>query len=185
MRTLLLLILIFPFNTQASFLMNYGINYSSETEDSDNEYKKSRTFHKLLLGASVNQRKTLYFGWNINSWSSSLSKFSQEDNYSLTEMGPRMLWYTSDAYRWYLSLEWNPYVRGKREKSDISRDLSGSSYGVGIGYRYRISRLFGIGASLNWHKVKFDEETINSTENSISDSMSHIMPMLELSILTK
>lgn len=185
MRIILILMLLVPFKSNASFLFNYGLNYSSEKEDSDDNYEKTRTFHKLLLGASVNNRRTLFFGWNINSWSSSISRNSLKDTYSLTEMGPRMLWFTNDQYRWFFSLEWNPYVRGKRNKADVSRKITGSSFGAGFGYRYRISRLIGLGASINWHQANFKEEKIGSTETNISDSISHVMPMLELSILTK
>src|SRR5690606_13982930 len=99
MRIILILMLLVPFKSNASFLFNYGLNYSSEKEDSDDNYEKTRTFHKLLLGASVNIRRTLFFGWNINSWSSSISRNSLKDTYSLTEMGPRMLWFTNDQYR--------------------------------------------------------------------------------------
>lgn len=57
--------------------------------------------------------------------------------------------------------------------------------GVGAGYRFRLSRLFALGASIHYHSLSLDEEKIGSTENNVSDSITHFMPMLEISILTR
>jgi hypothetical protein len=166
--------------------LQYGLNYSKEKDDTANgDYDKARTFHKGFLGSSVNGKRTLFFGWNINSWNSSLTQGASENTYSLLEMGPRLIWFTSDAYHLYFSLEWNPYAKGEREKSAVSRDIQGSSLGVGMGYRFKLSRLVGFGAGIYYHSLNLKEEKIDSTETNISDKVTHIMPMLELSILTR
>lgn len=187
MKYILIILLLLPITSQAAFLLQYGLNYSNEQDDSGvEEYEKSRTFHKAYLGASVNGKKTLYFGWNVNSWSSEISKGSSPENsYSLLEMGPRLVWFTNENHNLYFTAEWNPYARGDREKANVSREVQGSSMAVGIGYRFRLSRLFGLGASLHYHRLGLDEEKIGSTENNISDTITHFMPMLEISILTR
>lgn len=187
MRFLLVLLVLLPLSAQASFLFQYGLNYSSEKDGStDGEFEESRTFHKAFLGASVNGRRTLFFGWNINSWSSAISQgTSPEDTYSLLEMGPRLQWFWSDNYNLYFTAEWNPYAKGEREKIGSSRDISGSSLGFGVGYRFRLSRLWGFGAGIHYHSLGLKEEKINSTENNISDKITNLMPMLEISLLTK
>jgi hypothetical protein len=187
MRILLFLLLAIPFPAKASFLLQCGLNYQSLEDTSDSgEGESSRTFHKVLLGASVNSRKTLFFGWNINSWSSTLKQGNgNEDTYSVLEMGPRIQWFTNDNHNFYLSAEWNPYAKGEREKGGTSRDISGSSMGFGLGYRFRLSRMIGLGASIHYHALSVSEEKIDSTENDVSDKVSNLMPMLELSILTR
>lgn len=187
MRILLTLFLLFPFTAEAKFLLQYGLNYSSQEDKSDaGDFEESRTFHKAFLGASVNGRKTLFFGWNINSWSSTLSQGSgNEDTYSMLEMGPRLQWYTNDNYNLYFSAEWNPYAKGEREKTGTKRDISGGSLGVGVGYRFRLSRAVGFGASIQYHSLSVDEEKIGSTEEDVSDKVTNLMPMLELTILTR
>lgn len=182
----LLSLLLLPLTSQARFLLQYGLNYSSEKDASVvEEYDKARTFHKLLLGASVNANKTFFFGWNINSWTSSLKQASTENSYSMLEMGPRILWYFTDQYNWYATAEWNPYAKGEREKSRTTQDISGSSMGFGLGYRFRLGRLMGLGAGIHYHSLALDEQKINVTETDISDKLTNIMPMLELSILTR
>lgn len=184
---ILALLTLLPLTSHARFLFQYGLNYSSEKDDSANDgYEKTRTFHKAFLGASVNGRKTLFFGWNINSWSSAITQGdAAENSYSLLEMGPRLVWFTSDSHNLYFSAEWNPYVRGDREKANVSREIQGSSMAFGVGYRFKISRLFGLGAGIHYHSVSLNEEKIESTESNISDSISHLMPMLELTIITR
>ncbi len=186
MRFLFVLLLSLPFHAEASFLLQYGLNYSSQKDDSTvSEYEESRTFHKAFLGASVNGRKTLFFGWNINSWSSENKRGAIEDTYSMLEMGPRLQWFVNDNYNLYFSAEWNPYAKGDREKGNVSREISGSSTGFGVGYRFRLSRLIGFGASIHYHTLSLSEEKIGSAENDISDKVTNLMPMLELTILTK
>lgn len=84
-----------------------------------------------------------------------------------------------------MSAEWNPYGKGDREKGASESEISGSSMGFGIGYRFRISKFFGVGASIHHHTLNIKEEKIGSTENTVSDKVTNLMPMLELSILTK
>jgi hypothetical protein len=185
-KFLLILFLLLPLSSKASFIFEYGLNYSSEKDGSSAEYTKSRTFHKVLLGGAINSKKSLYLGWNINSWSSSISMGGgDEDTYAMQEMGPRLVWFLNENYNWYLSAEWNPYAKGTRNKSSQERDVVGSSTSYAIGYRFKLSRLWGLGAGLHYHSLSLSEEKIGTTSSTISDKISNIMPMLEISLITK
>ncbi len=187
MRLFLMFLFFLPLSVKASFLAQYGLNYSSQKDGSDTgEFEQSRTFNKAFLGASVNGEKTLYFGWNINSWSSSLSQgTATEDTYDMLEMGPRLQWFVNSNYNLYFSAEWNPYAKGEREKSSSSSDISGSGIGFGVGYRFRISRVLGFGAAIHYQSLTLDEEKVGSTETEVTDNITNLMPMLEFTILTK
>jgi hypothetical protein len=185
MKMLLLFFFLLPLSAKASFLLQYGLNYSSQEDDSESgKSSQSRTYNKAFIAASVNGNKTVFFGWNINSWSSSLKQGTgQEDTYSMLEMGPRLQWFMNDDYNLYLTAEWNPYAKGEREKGGVEKDISGSGIGFGLGYRFRLSRLIGFGASLNYQSLSIAEEKTNTTETDVTDSVSNVMPMLELTIL--
>jgi hypothetical protein len=187
MKKLIILLGLLSFQAQASFIFHYGLNYDSQKDSSsDGDFSQSRTFNKIFLGASVNGERTLFFGWNINSWGSTLEQGSaNEDTYDILEMGPRLQWFLNDNYNWYVSAEWNPYAKGTREKAGTERDITGSGLGFGFGYRFRISRLIGFGASLQYHSLSMSKETQSSTESSVSDSVTNFMPMLEFSLLTR
>jgi hypothetical protein len=181
-----MLVMLIPSLSQANMLIQYGLNYSSEADNTQNDdYEKTRTFHKIFLGASINGKRTLFFGWNINSWSSALTKVSDEETYKMLEMGPRLVYFFNEDYRVYVAAEWNPYAKGDRDKTGTASEISGSSMGFGLGYRFKLSRVVGLGASLNYHTLNLKEEKVGSTEETISDKVTNIMPMLELTIITK
>jgi len=100
-------------------------------------------------------------------------------------MGPRLYWYLNDTQNFYITAGWNPYARGKRQKASVSKDVQGSSFDVGLGYRFKLSRLWGLGAGIHYHSLSLNEEKLAQTETSISDTVGHMMPMLELTIITK
>jgi hypothetical protein len=187
MRNFLAFLLWLPLSAHAAFILQYGLNYSSQNDNSsDGEFKDSRTFHKAFLGASVNGKKTFFFGWNINSWSSSLSQGSNsEDTYSLLEMGPRIQWFTNENNNLYFTADWNPYASGKREKAGSSKDITASSIGLGVGYRFRLSKIIGLGAAIHYHSLTLKEEKDGNTSTNISDKISNFMPMLEFTIITR
>jgi hypothetical protein len=186
MRAFLLLILLLPVSAYARLIINYDLNYSSEKADANNSKSdKTRTFHKVFIGGSLNDRKTFFFGWNINSWSSSGKTNGTKSDYSLLEMGPKLLWFVNDNYNLYLTAEWNPYAKGTRNIGTTKEKVSGSSYGVGIGYRFRISRFMGLGAGIHYQTTNIAEAKVGSNEKNVSDSISHIMPMIELSAMFK
>ncbi len=173
---------------QASFQFSYGLNYESDKDTSvaeNSEY--ARTYHKIFIGASMNGAKTLFLGQNINIWNRELKQGTSTvaAEYSLLELGPKLLWYLTQERSSYLSLEWNPYVVGDRKILNIESEIRGNSLGVSFGYRFKLSKHFGIGASLNYTKVNIKTETVSQIESDKSDGMSMIVPMLEIAYLTK
>lgn len=187
MKLLLLAFLFVSSSVHAAFLFHYGLNYAGQKDGtSGSSYDNKRVFHKLTLGASVNQMKTLYFGWNINKWnSSSKDGPNQEHTYSVLEMGPKFVWFMNENYNWYFSGEWNPYARGDRNTAGQNQKITGSSYAVALGYRFRITKMMGLGASINYHNLSISEKKVSNTSTNVSDKVSNIMPMLEFSIITK
>ncbi len=186
MKKIIFILILLPSLAHANFMFQYGLNYSGEKDTTTNkDYDKSRTFNKIFLGASVNGKKTLFLGWNLNSWSSTLKTNSIEDSYSMTEMGPRVVYFFTENYTTYVTVEWNPYAKGSREKASTSSDVSGSSTSVGLGYRFKLGRNIGLGAGIHYHSLALAEEEINSSVNNISDKVTNIMPMLEFTVTTR
>jgi hypothetical protein len=187
LTSLFFLCLFFTLHAKASLLLQGGLSYTSYSDASENgDGDMTRLYNKLFLGASLNKKKTLFFGWNINSWSSSLKQgTSEEDSYGVLEMGPRLQLFLNDNYSFYFSAEWNPYVKGDREKNGSNGDIEGSSYGIGAGYRFKITKALGLGVAFQYQTLNISKETINSSESTRSDSVSNIVPMLELSFMSK
>jgi hypothetical protein len=188
MKLLAMLILLITFEARAALIATYGLNYSSQVDTtSTNGFNQGRTFHKGFFGGSINGAKTLYFGWSINSWGSELKPATGDrSTYSLLEMGPKIIWFANDNYNLYFSAEWNPYTRGERTIGGQKREvLSGNSMSAGIGYRFRLSRLVGLGAGIHYHAFEPGEENVAGATTKSGDKFSNIMPMLELSLITR
>ncbi|MFL5785755.1 MAG: outer membrane beta-barrel protein [Bacteriovoracaceae bacterium] len=186
MRAFLILLCLLPFAAHARLIINYDLNYSSQSSDSNNvKSDQSRVFHKVFIGGSLNDRKTFFFGWNINKWSSEGKNGTQKQDFSMLEMGPKLLWYLNENYNWFVNAEWNPYAKGDRKIGTVSEKTSGSSYGGGIGYRFRLSRFVGLGAMIQYQATNISEAKVGNNEKNVSDSISHVMPMLELSAMFK
>jgi predicted porin len=181
MRTWILFLLLFPQLSHARFLVHYSLNFSTDNEQSDTEVEMSKTFHKAFIGASVNSRRTLFFGWNINYWNTEFKSGTTESKYNMTEMGLRVKYFFSESYSWYTSVEWNPLANGKRADDEIS----GNSNSIGLGYRFKVSSSVGLGAGIHYHTLNIKESKVNSTVTDVSDKRTSLMPMLELTIMTR
>jgi hypothetical protein len=186
MKHFIFFFLLIPCIARASFIFHYGLNYSSEKDASAiSDYEKTRMFNKIFLGASVDGNKTFFLGWNYNSWSSTLKRNAADEKYAMTEMGPKIVYFFGESRNAYLSAEWNPYANGSRQKVTTNNDVIGSSLGLGVGYRFKLSRLWGLGAGLHYHSLTLKKETIGSSDKTISDTVTNIMPMLELTFITR
>lgn len=184
----LLVCLMLKADAATSLALTYNLNYDSTKDKSVNEPNTtSRTYHKIFLGASVNDNKSFFLGLNTNKWSNSIKQGNghTEDTYSLTEFGPKILWFVSESRNWYFSADYNPVAKGTRTIQGVDSDLKGSSYGFSLGYRFKIAHRIGIGASITQVTTKFKKESVGGSENSINDSISFLMPMIELSYLSK
>ncbi len=98
-------------------------------------------------------------------------------------MGPKLTWFPGLEYNTYIAVEWNPYVRGARTISGENRDVDGSSYGVSLGYRMKFTKTVGFGASISYMSVNFVKETIDKSVETISDQVTFVLPMLELTVM--
>ena len=179
----LLLFMSYPTSSEAAFLISSNINYQSDKDESaEQKSETSLNYIKLQLAASINKRDTLFLGWNINSWSKSIKYgTTNEDEYSILEMGPKFTWFTSDEYRFYFAFEYNPYAKGTRKIAGTERDTDGSSMGFGVGYRLKITKAFSMGASLYQMTTTVDTDTVTTTTTQRGDKVTFMLPMLELS----
>jgi hypothetical protein len=184
MRLLCCLIIFLSPSANARFGAFYSLNISNHNEAiGGQESDFNRTFHTLFLAGTVNGKESIFLGWNINSWSSTGERNSDKSQLSVLEMGPRLIWFNSDQYNYYFSLEWNPYVRGTRTSSAENVEIKGNSFSAGIGYRFEISRSFGLGAGLYYHSLRVGEEIDGETHRTVSDTINMLMPKLEISMI--
>lgn len=182
-RNLLCLLLFTSSLAQASFYMDYKLNYQTETDKGDQSFNSNRIMHSLYLAASMDRDKQFFIGQSIISWNKSQQQgedSSNEFTMNLLELGPRLHYYFTQARTWYTSFTYNFYSKGKSKLAGTDGDVRGSGYVASLGYHYDLSRTIGIGASLNYHSVSIDERKVGSTTSDVSETYTATVPMLEI-----
>lgn len=166
----------------ASFFIQHSLSY--HTHDDDADYLSYNKMNNLLfLGASLDKSNRLFLGQSIHMWSKThkASQGGAESDISITELGPRILYYFNDERTWMVSLVYNPYARGTRTINGQEEELSGSGYLLNFAYQIKISKSLFLGASVNYHSFSVSKSSVNNTETEVSQSYTSMMPMLDIS----
>lgn len=177
-----LLFVLISTTATANFQVDFGFNYFSDEDDVSN-FSYSKLDYRGFLAASLGKTGQLVFGQFISQYGREFSNGGVTGTFSVLELGPKFQYYFTGEKTIYMGLNWNPYVKGSKTVSGTTTDISGSSYIINLGYHLKISRVFNLGASINYHTVSISKETDSTTnvESDISKSYSAIYPMIEMS----
>ncbi len=168
-------------HTKASFLIDWQLGYGAHGETKTDLGFQDLTNH-FFLGAALGKKEQLYFGQNITSQSKTYDSSSQTD-ISTLELGPRLHWFFNEEKTLLLILAWNPYAKGSRiSAGGTATDVSGSSLLVGLGYELKISKMFYLGASINYHSLSISKSEVNNVSTEESSKYTSITPMLNFSL---
>lgn len=179
----LLIFLLIPCSLHASLYIQHSLFYHTHDDDAEN-FNYSRMNNYLFIGASIDKKKKFYLGQSVHIWSKEhqADSSSQTSEISITELGPRFIWFLNDAKTWRIGGAWHPYAKGDRTIDGENQEVSGSSYMGSIAYHFKLSKRFYMGGSINYHAYTVDSKVVENTEEDVSESYTAIMPMLEFSI---
>ncbi len=177
MRSIYLLLFFFiPSMLYARFEIATTHFYNSY---SDGNTKNSFTnmTNGLFIGASLDSKQKFLIGQHVQMGSISL-KSSTTDTLGYTEIGPRITYYFTDEFNFYVSMSWCPYLSGTRKAAgSASEDIKGWSYSVIFGGSFKINRNFALGTGVIYHAINLSESTVGSTSTDISHGYSAISPV--------
>ncbi len=181
--TFLLLILIIIPQANAAFIIQHSFFYNSDEDDVE-DFTYSRMNNLLFMGASLNRNQTFFLGQSVHliSKSHQASSSSEESSLSLTELGPRLIYFLDIERTWSFSLTYNPYARGNRTIDGTEEDISGSSIIGGFGYQLKLTKTLRLGASLNYYMMSVSSKTVSNTKTEVSESYSTIIPMIDFAL---
>lgn len=175
--------LFFLSSARAAFNIELFGNYTSDTDNVDNE-SYSKMYYGLFLGASLDGKQTFYFGQNIMMHTREIkgAGASQASTLSVTELGPRFTLFMGDTQSWALSVAWHPYAKGERQRSGQTEEISGWAYLASFGYTLKLSRAFALGANITYHALNISKSVDSgNTESEVSHSYTNIIPMIVIS----
>ncbi|MCO4794560.1 MAG: hypothetical protein KC493_12645 [Bacteriovoracaceae bacterium] len=158
-------------------------NFTSDTDDQGGIFEFSRMTNQAYLGAAIGAKGKLFFGQNVTSFSRSYTTGAGTVEVSTLELGPRFQIYFSEALTWNLSMTWNPYAKGERTGSGTTSDIDGWSYEIGLGYQYKISKRFYMGATVVYHALNITTVTDSANlETETTFAYTSIYPLLTLNM---
>lgn len=169
----------FSLTSSAAFTLQWSTIYVNDEDDSSN-FSYNKMNNSVFLAASFDKSQKFYFGQHLLSFSREFQSGSETVSISTTELGPKFLYYFSQAKTVFVSGSWNPYTKGDRTSSSATEEISGSSIITSLGYHIKLSKKFLLGASVNYHALSISKVTEGSSETDVSQSYTSIYPMIEL-----
>lgn len=180
-KILLILFFIFSFQVHARFEVQTSSGYDSYTDGKSKNTFSNMTNH-LFIGASLDTKQKLLIGNNVSQMSIGL-KSTNNDTYSVLEVGPKILYYLDEEYLFYTAIAWNPYVKGDRKVAGAaSEKISGWGYLATFGASMKVNRNFAMGFSINYHAMSITESVVDTTATKVSNSYNTIMPMVNFTL---
>ncbi len=166
---------------QARFEIQTSSGYDTYSDGKSKNTFSNMTNH-LFIGASLDLKQKLLIGNNVSQVSVGL-KSSNNDTFSVLEVGPKILYYFDEDYLFYTAIAWNPYVKGDRKVAGAaSETISGWGYLATFGASMKINRNFAMGFSINYHAISINESVVDTTASEVSESYSTIMPMINFTL---
>lgn len=171
---------------QAAVYAHYSFFYYSDN-DNDQNFKYNSMRNSFMLGAELSKDSNMILGWNALIWNRDYTASSNSEKVpvSMTELGPRLIYFWGDERVFYNSLTWNPYAKGNRTIAGVKEDISGYSILASAGFAFKITKVFRGGFALNYHTLKISEKTIETTTTKVTQSYNTIYPSIEFSYLFK
>lgn len=160
-----------------AFYYSDGLKVGSTTTD-------TTMLLDFALGFTLDKRGQWVMGWNYSMHTASTSGGSTED-YSSTEMGPKVLYFFDKDRSWSSSFTYNLIVDGsyKASASAATQTLRGSSMRFDVGYGAPITESLRLGGKIIYNASSFNEEIDTTTLTQVSYSRTFIYPALHLSYM--
>ena len=166
----------------AGFWLQPSVHYATDSDDVT-EFEYALSHYSFLLGATFGKKGNWVVGQSVVSWTrSETSESNSNDNdISLLELGPRIMYFFGSSQNFYLSGTYNFYAKGTRNIGGSEYNISGSSYIGSMGLHLKTSKKVYIGFSLNYHAVSITESSVETTIEEVTNSYSMIYPAIEVS----
>ena len=165
----------------AGLFLQHSFIYYAHSDNVEN-YSHNRLNNFVFLGASFDKKDKFYIGQSLHSWSKDHAVGSANGEIGMTELGPRIIMFFNEPKTWYFSFAWHPYAKRTRTVDSESHNISGSSYMGTLGYQLKITKMFYLGGSLNYHLLNISTQTVDNTESTVTHSYTTIYPMVEFSL---
>lgn len=167
MRVLALLCLLFLARPSAAVLPVFEANvfyFSDAFGYSEATKSYGRTFWDIMVGMPLNKKGYWVLGWNYDSMSFTDTPGDTPETLTITDMGPKLMYYIDKERTWVIGLTYNLITKGAYNGGAETTEMRGTSLRAEFGYTPHMTENLLMGAKLNYYKASLIEEVINQTE---------------------
>jgi hypothetical protein len=184
MRKIIILLGLFLSNASFAMETNIWLQHGLQLHQSLESDDQSVVFNNTFVGITISHY--FVFGQNLiyatRSNTTEASSYNKGD-FSLLELGPRVMVFFNQNRNLSLSLNYNPYCKGTRKiVGGSDQTVDGTSFNVNLSLQLSFWQNVYLGASLNFHQIMLSTGKVGGTESNISDNYSYLFPAFEFSV---
>lgn len=157
-------------------VIDANLFYFSDSFTYETDSSNSRMMWDIMVGIPISKKGRWVLGWNYDSLSFT-DKPTTETTLTVTDMGPKLIYYFDKHKTWAVGLTYNLITKGTYTSGSTNTDLRGTSMKFEAGYLPMMWENVFIGAKINYYKPSFTEEVTNTTQlEQVSYSRTTIYP---------
>lgn len=161
--TTLILFLSAPFANAVTPVIDLDLFYFTDSFAYSSQTKAySRTFWDFMIGMPLTKKGQWVLGWNYSSYSF-IDNPGTAETLTITDMGPKVVYYLNKDRTWVVSVTYNLITKGSYNGGSAVTELRGTSIRADFGYTPYMTDNLLMGAKLNYYKPTLSEEITNQT----------------------
>lgn len=168
--------------THASLVLQYSFFYDADSDDADT-FTYGQMRNMIFLGPMLGKKSGIAFGQSVLIWSRTWSGGSETQDYalSLTEMGPRIIFWLGKSSNFTISAAYHVYAKGTYDQAGTELEVDGSSYLATIGYGFKMGNSARLSFSYNYHAVSVAQTIDTSdTREEVTYAFTNQYPSIDL-----
>lgn len=123
----------------------------------------NRMFWDIMVGMPLSKKGKWVLGWNYDAFSFSDNP-GTATTLTITDMGPKLLYYMDKDRTWVIGLTYNLITRATYSDGSANTQMRGTSLRAEFGYVPHMTENLLMGAKLVYYKPSLSEEITNQTQ---------------------
>lgn len=142
----------------------------------------TRTMWDLAPLVALDKKAHWLLGWNYDSMSFSDSPAAVPTTLTVTNMGPKIVYYFDKDRTWVTGFTYDLITTGNFTSAGATSQFRGTALKAEFGYTPEMFSGVMMGAKMNYYKATFNEQVVSTTLTKVSDGRTVIYPTFAITI---
>lgn len=165
---------------EANASIDYITLSDKTTVDATYGTTSAKSSYSANVQFSINQRKTIFFGWGIYNVTTSDETNTQKLNYTTQDMGPSIRWFWGKGEIYFFNFIYGIQSKTSFNTGGTSEEWSGTNYLTQIGVSPSVSDSFKVSFSILYFIGSVSKKTLDSVQSNVSYSKAFMSPSIGL-----